>query len=197
MKPITPVYIDDIIGEIVQVTSAQILETIKANQIAAIGDGLMQQIRYSKSSYEELIENLYQADNGSTDKYTKYPLIHLVQDYTVERGVDAGSYGSTSLNILFIHQTEETYKIEDRDANVFKPVLWPMYYSFMAQLFNSGWTFGNDKGEYRHKVTKRAFWGKRKLEARSADGSKNSLNDFVDAIEINNLQVKFNFNNCP
>jgi hypothetical protein len=201
MKAITPVYIDDIIGDIVQATADAIvlkgttttlLQTIQANEIAALGSTLIQGIRYSKSSYEELIENLAQADGSTEGRYNKYPLIHLVQDVSVKRGEDIGAYGTTSLNIVFIHQTEQTYKIEDRDAKVFKPVLWPMYYQFMASLFNSGWAWGDDTAEYKHTVTKKAFWGNRKL----ATASKNILNDYVDAIEVNNLQVKFNYRNC-
>ncbi len=193
MKTITPVYIEDIIGEVVAATSSEVLPTIQANETAIFGRTNIQQIRYSKSSFDELIETLAQQDSGgSTTQKLKYPLVHFVQDFTVQRGQDVGSYGSTSLNIIFIHQTENIYKIEDRDEKVFKPVLWPIYYEFMAQLFKSKWTWGNNTGEFRHNVTKRAFWGNRKLE-----GRENKLNDYVDAIEISNLQIKFNFNNCP
>lgn len=186
-----PVYIDDIIGEIVQATATVILPVIQANEAAALGSSLIQQIRYSKSSFDELIETLAQADGSGEERFKKYPLIHLVQDIVIERGQDVGLFGSAGLDIVFIHQTVNTYKIDDRDEKVFKPVLWPMYYEFLNQLFKSGWTFGNDTGEYRHRLIKRAFWGNRQLQ-----GSKNKLNDYVDAIEIQNLNTKFNYLNC-
>lgn len=202
---IEPVYIDDIIGEVVQATSAAIVDKknnpgqsllglIQANETEALGATMIQQIRYSQSSFDELIETLAQADGSGEERYNKYPLIHLVQDITIERGQDVGIFGSAPLDIIFIHQTVNTYKIEDRNSKVFKPVLWPMYYEFMFQLSKSGWVYGtnSDTGEFRHRVTKRAFWGNRQLK-----GSKNILNDFVDALEVQNLQVKFNYTNCP
>ncbi|MES2428240.1 MAG: hypothetical protein V4560_14770 [Bacteroidota bacterium] len=191
MTATIPVYIDDIIGDVVDMVEASVLATIQVNETAALGGTKIQQIRYSKSSYNELLETLAQADGSSEERFNKYPLIHLVQDVTVERGSDVGIFGTTSLNIVFIHQTEQTYKVEDRDAKVFKPVLWPIYYDFMAQLYNSKWFVMNDTGEYRHQVTKRAYWGNRKLKS-----SELILNDFVDAIEVRNLNLKFFFKNC-
>ncbi len=192
MTATTPVYIDDIIGGVVTAVQNSILTQIKANETAALGGTKIQKIRYSKSSYNELLENLAQADGSPEERFNKYPLIHLVQDVVVDRGSEVGVYGTASLNIVFIHQTEQTYKIEDRDEKVFKPVLWPMYYDFLAQLYNSGWVVFNDVGEYRHQVIKRAFWGNRKLKA----AGEMILNDFVDAIEVRNLNLKFYFKNC-
>lgn len=197
-----PVYITDIIGEIVEATSdavvqknptKSLLEVIQANEAAALGRTMIQQIRYSKSSFDELIATLAQADGSSEEKFNKYPLIHLVQDVVEERGQDVNVYSSSLLNIIFIHQTDQNYKIDDRDEKVFKPVLWPMYYQFMEELKKSEWVFGDydTTGEFRHRVIKRAFWGNRNLQ-----GSKNILNDYVDAIEIQNLQLKINFSNC-
>lgn len=197
-----PVYITDIIGEIVEATSnavveknpaKSLLELIQANEAAALGRTMIQQIRYSKSSFDELIATLAQADGSGEERFNKYPLIHLVQDVVEERGQDVGIYSTTLLNIIFIHQTDQNYKIDDRDEKVFKPVLWPMYYQFMEELKKSAWIFGSydTTGEFRHRVIKRAFWGNRNLQ-----GSKNILNDYVDAIEIQNLQLKINFSNC-
>lgn len=200
------VYIDDIIGEVVTSTANAIvnpkapvlqqktlLQTIQDNETEALGSTYIQQIRYSKSSFNELIETLSQADKSGEERYNKYPLIHLVQDITIERGQDAGLFGTATLNIIFIHQTKQTYKIEDRDEKVFKPVLWPMYYMFLEQLKKNNWIMGDfdTTGEFRHRVIKRAFWGNRQLKS-----SESILTDFVDALEVQNLQVKINYSNC-
>lgn len=202
MTATSPVYIADIIGEVVQATSdavvrrnpvKSLLEVIQLNEIAALGSTMIQQIRYSKSSFDELIESLFQADGSGEERFNKYPLIHLVRDFYEERGQDVGLYAGTSLSIIIIHQTVQTYKIEDREEKVFKPVLYPIYYEFMRQLYKSLWVFGSDftTGEFRHRKIDRAFWGTRNLQ-----GSKNKLNDYVDAIEIQNLELKINFSNC-
>jgi|ERR1035437_532047 hypothetical protein len=193
MIPVIPVYIEDVIEEVNQAMSAQVLSIIQANETAALGSTLIEQIRYSKSSFDELIETLAQADNSGTERYKKYPLTHLVQDVEIDRGQDVGLFGSSNLNVIFVHQTVNLYKMDDRDQKVFKPVLWPMYYGFMEQLKKSKWIFGSwaQTGEFRHQIIKHGFWGDRKLE-----GSKNILNDYVDALEIRNLQIKLNNSNC-
>ena len=190
---IAPVYIDDIIEEVVQATSDEVLTTIQANETEVLGSSLIQQIRFSKSSFDELIETLFQADKSGEERFTKYPLVHLVQDIAIERGSDIGFYGTTNLTIVFIHQTQQNFKTDERDEKVFKPVLWPIYYEFMEQLKRSAWILNpwQNTGEFRHRVIKRAFWGNRKLET-----TKNILNDYVDAIEVQNLQLKINYSNC-
>lgn len=191
-----PVYIWEIIGEIVQATSDAVvdkvtgltlLQTIQANEVAVLGETHIQQIRYSKSSFNELIETLSQADGSAEERYNKYPLIHLVRDFYEERGQDPGAYATASLNIIIIHQTVNTYKVADREVNVFKPVLYPIYQEFLEQLDKSGWTKSGDLETFRHRKIDHAFWGNRKLE---------TLNDYVDAIEIQNLNIKINFFNC-
>jgi hypothetical protein len=191
---IAPVYIDDIIEEVVQATSDEVLTTIQANETEALGkSSLIQQIRFSKSSFDELIETLFQADKSGEERFKKYPLIHLVQDISIDRGGEIGFYGTANLTIVFIHQTKQTFKTDERDENVFKPVLWPIYYEFMEQLKRSAWILNpwQNTGEFRHRVIKRAFWGNRQLKA-----SENILNDYVDAIEVQNLQIKINYSNC-
>ena len=134
-----PVYIDDIIGEVIQATSAAILPTIIANETAALGSSLIQQIRFSKSSFDELIETLGQADKSGVERFNKFPLTHLVQDMVINRGADTGIFGTATVNIIFVHQTQQNFKTEERDEKVFKPVLWPIYYQFLEQLKKNNW----------------------------------------------------------
>lgn len=185
-------YIEDIIEEAVDKTSEKVLSIIQANETAALGSTLIQGIRYSKSSFDELIETLAQADGSPEENKTKYPLVHLVQDLFIKRGEDVGVFGSGDFNLVIIHQTDLNYKIEDRDVKVFKPVLWPIYFELLRQLHKSKWIFGSDvaTGEFKHTLIKRAFWGTRQLE-----GAKNKLNDYVDALEIRNLNLKY-YSNC-
>ena len=193
MSVTAPVYIEDIMSDIVQATSDKVLATIQQNEKDATGSSLIQAIRFSYSSFDELIETLLQADKSESQRELKYPCIHLVQDITIKRGQDVGFYGSILANIIFMHQTQQTFKTQERDQYVFKPVLWPIYYQFMEQMKLSPWILADydTTGEFKHDVIKRAFWGTRQLQA-----SKNRLNDYVDAIEVQNLLFKINFSNC-
>lgn len=194
MKHVTPVYIEDI-AEGWATALNDLVPTIKANETAALGmPSLIEQVRYSKSSFEELVQTLAQADGGGPSKFRKYPLLHLVQDVTITRGTDVGLFGKTNLRIVLIHQTRDDYKIEDRDLKVFKPVLWPLYYRLLEIIEKDKWIFGADTatGEFEHKITKRAFWGSRKLEG----DNSSILNDYVDALDITDLGLKINKSNC-
>jgi hypothetical protein len=183
-----PVYITDIIEEVVIATSSKVLSVIQANETAVFGETNIQQIGYSKSSFDELIETLSQKDGSSSERFNKYPLIHLVRDFSEERGELLGVYAGVSLNLVIIHQTQMTYKITDRENQVFKPVLYPIYYELINQLEKSRWTLDTGDDCLRHRKTDRAFWGNRNLT-----GQANKLNDYVDAIEVQNLQLKINY----
>lgn len=188
-----PVYIVDIIEEVVAATSAAILATIQENETTALElPSLIQKVSYHKSSFKELIVTLAQADPSDVGRFNKYPLIYLMRDFKEARGRLAGVYAEVNLRIIIIHQTESTYKITDREAKVLKPVLSPIYYEFMHQLFlHPMINVGPDEDGIPHDYWFRAYWG----SVQQSDG-KNALNDYVDAIEINNLALKINFPNC-
>ena len=124
----------------------------------------------------------------------KYPLIYLVQDFVEKRGQKPGIYAETSLNILIIHQTDNTYKITDRYANVFKPVLYPIYYSLIDQISHHKQINNFDETLIPHTKIDRSYWGKTSINA--AGNSALSLNDYVDAIEISNLDLNINYQLC-
>ena len=186
-----PVYIVDVIEEVVAATSAAVLSTIQANESEALQlPSLIQGISYQKCHFRELIENLIQADKSSTARYEKYPLIYLMRDFKERRGREAGIYAEVSLRIIIVHQTQQTYKITDREAKVFKPVLYPIYYEFMNQLFlhpmvNSA----TDTDGITHDKWDRSYWGRNLQQGEQ----KQVLTDFVDAIEIENLALKITF----
>lgn len=195
-----PVYVFDIIGEVVTATAAAIvsknpnktlLQTIQENEAAALGATLIEGIRYSKSSFAELIATLIQDDKPEETRNTKYPLIHLVRDFWEDRGKIIGFYAEVALNIIFVHQTVNTYKIGDREANVFKPILYPIYYEFFNQLAKHPQITVESNVMISHRKWDRPYWGNG-----NAGSSKNKLTDFVDAIECQNILLKINFKNC-
>ena len=194
MITVEPIYVTDVIGEVVTATSNAVvslnpsktlLQTIQANEIEALGETMIEGIRYSKSSFDELIETLIQADKTEEGRVNKYPLVHLVRDFYEDHGKTPGYEIDVSLNIIFIHQTISTYKIDDRDEKVFKPVLIPLKEEFITQLSKHKQIVSVNRRMISYREWKRAFWGSRQLQ-----GAKNKLADFVDAIELENLQLK-------
>lgn len=187
-----PVYIVDVVGQVVQAVQAQVLSTIQANDLAANGQTLIHAIDYQYGHLDELIQTLAQMDGDTSTRVVKYPLIYLVQDFRERRGQEAGVYASVSLNIIIAHQTEPTDKITDRMVKVFKPVLYPIYYSLKEQLAKSAMILQGSEDMIPEDKFDRAYWGTQKV----GGTAKNTLNDFVDAIELQNLQLKINYQPC-
>lgn len=190
-----PVYIVDIVGQVVQKVQAEVLAIIKANELAALGVTGINQINYQYGHFRELIQTMAQWDTDPSLRTQKYPLIYLVQDFKEARGKGAGVYADVSLNIIICHQTDPTYKVTDRMTNVFKPVLYPIYYSLIKQLTKNNLTFAVSPDLVPHDKWDRSYWGTLQLNTGGSD-HKLALNDFVDAIDIQNLQLKIDYQPC-
>lgn len=191
-----PVYIADVIGQVVDQVITEALGTVKANDLAVNGQSLIQTINYQYGHFRELIQTLAQWDadpNGLRSQ--KYPLIYLVQDFREQRGKSAGVYADVSLNIIICHQTEGDYKVSERMAKVFKPVLYPIYYSLLNQLSRHPMIFQGESDMIPHDKWDRSFWGTTKLVG-SGGTDRSQLADYVDAIDLQNLQLKISFQPC-
>ncbi len=87
-----PVYIVDIIGEVVQAASAKVLASIQANELAALGVNTITAVNYQKGHKLELIETLLQMSGHRTTEPLKYPCIYLVQDFQEVMNPRAGIF---------------------------------------------------------------------------------------------------------
>lgn len=195
MTTTKPVYIVDLIGTVVQAVIAEVLEQIQAAELDALGATNITTINYQYGHFRELIVTLGQWDTDPTLRMGKYPMIYVVQDFVEHRGKLAGVYADLTLQVIICHQTEDDYKIGERYVNVFKPVLYPIYYSFMKQLALSPMTFPSSPDLIAHDKWDRSFWGTSKVVG-SGGTDRSVLNDFVDAIDIQNLQIKIDYQPC-
>lgn len=182
-----PIYVIDIMEEITSSVNTEVLSTIQANETAVLGETLIQSVNFQKGYIKELIETLQQMDKDPTSRLLKYPLIWLVTDFKEGRGKTVGKYADTGLDLVIMHQTQQPFKIGDRYANVFKPVLYPIYYSFIKQCAMHPMIMQGDEEMIQHDKWDRSYWG---------TSTKNQLPDYVDAIEINNLSLDISFQNC-
>lgn len=192
-----PIYIVDIIGNAVCTAKSRIisdgktlLQVIQANEMALFGSTSISTIDYQYGHFAELLETLFQMTKSPEEMLKKYPLVYLVQDFSEDRGI-GGYYAATNLNIIIAHQTLNTYKITDRMRFVFKPVLYPIYYTLLKSFADYPGILEGDDDSISHTKIDRSYWG-----SNPAAGNKNALTDYLDAIEITNLSLKFNYNNC-
>ena len=187
-----PVYIVDIMGEVVTAAKAEVLATLQANEAEALGRTTIETVNYQKGHKIELIQTLIEMDRANSFQTKKYPLVYLVQDFVEKRGRKAGEYAELNLNIILAHHTESTRKVDDRYTKVFKPVLYPLYYALLRQIALHPLIFQSNEDDIQHDKIDRLFWG-----TQAAGGNdRNKLTDFVDAIEITNMNLKFYFKNC-
>ncbi len=107
-----------------------------------------------------------QKDKSNKFRFDKYPLIALFEDIDEN---NAGNYLNSSggLNIIIARATRPEYKADVRREKNFKPFLYPLFENFMQEY-------------------KRLYWGRSGLYRNSA----NIGNDFIDAIEIQNLSFR-------
>jgi hypothetical protein len=141
-------------------------------------------LNYQYGYLTELNETLIQYSKTPEFAVKKYPLIWLVEPYTIIRRND-GMFGHVDdLRIFIMTGTQKTYKAwQRRDVN-FTPVLQPIYRRFMEELTNHSPFIYN--GEHRY--TERYYWG---------ENQQSQLNDVVDVAEISRLSLMVNNNpNC-
>lgn len=187
-----PVYIVDIIGECVAEATQNVLSIIQANESQVLGRTGIQVINYQKGHKLELIETLVQMSKSSTYDALKYPCVYLVQDFAETRNPRTGIYADVRLNVIIMHHTDSTHKVDDRYDKVFKPVLYPLYDAFMNALAKHGMIMQYNKDSIPHTKIDRLYWGKQ-----SAGGNDRlSLTDYLDAIELQNLQLSIYFKTC-
>jgi hypothetical protein len=125
-------------------------------------------------------------------KFDKFPLIALFTDIPIFKN-KYGDYDGTLLEIIIATGTERTYDSPTREIKTFAPILRPLYTYFMEELERSNVFAVNDVNtDLKHEYNERFFWGKQGIYGNVG----NVFNDFIDAIQIRNLDLKVNVNNC-
>lgn len=176
-----PTYLVDIIGELVAQVSAQLTAQLQAMQPSITG------VHYLHGHPLEIVTTLAERDGSDTLMFQKYPLVCLFQDTPEEMNPGIGIHERTRLNLAIVNWTEPSYKAPERYAINFKPILYPIYESLMEAIRLSPQIMLEDQ-RVKHTKTDRLQWGTRRA------GEK--MGDFLDAIEITNLNLSIYIENC-
>jgi hypothetical protein len=94
---------------------------------------------------------------------------------------------NAKFELIIATRSEPNYTADQRMINTFVPILYPLYSQFLKSLANSGYFFDYPANKIQHTKTDRLFWGKNKNAA---------FGDYVDAIHIQNLQLKIKSFKC-
>ena len=110
-------------------------------------------------------------------QFEKYPLVVLLQDFTMSES--KANNVETSLNIIIVNNSNPEYSTEDRRKNNFTPVLDPLYNRLIQAIKDDSYMNLTDNS---WSLTRRYYWG-------SELNSKNIFGDFLDAIDIEGLNI--------
>lgn len=130
----------------------------------------------------EIVNIFKEWTRKDTVKKEQFPAICLFHDFE-ERVSNNGYERECDLNLVIMTDTKPTFTAADRYTYSFDPVLYPLYELFMERLAES-----SEIAEVYPEHTKidRLYWGKTGLYGNTG----NIFNDYIDAIEIDNLKIK-------
>jgi len=112
----------------------EVLDEVVLATKAAMGIPVL---RFDYGTVMELNTKLKDWNESSTDRATIYPLVWAQEPFTIVRdaSVGQGFYGrAEGLNIFIIAASDKNYTAQQRMANVFKPIILPIYRAFQKQL---------------------------------------------------------------
>lgn len=187
----TAPYIVDQFATIVDRVNTKVLATIQANEMAITGksESNIKVVRYQHGHPKEVIQTLKENDESQTLKFERLPLVALFEDFKVMDARVFGCWATVRLNLVILNHTKQEYVAEDRYAKNFKPILDVIYNELMIHIDKSGFYHIQDDTLIKHDMTRRLFWGRQGLYG----GVANIFNDFIDAIEISNLELDVYF----
>ena len=135
----------------------------------------------------DVVQQLQERDTSDNLKYSKYPLIALMQDFTESYGESSFVKSEvTSMNIIICTNTDADWNAAQRYDNTFRTVLQPLYELLIQKLIDSKQFLEIGKGLVPHDKIDRLFWGRSGLYGNEG----NIFTDRIDAIEIDNLELK-------
>jgi hypothetical protein len=186
---IQPVYIVDLFAAIVAATSTALL-----TQLQAV-DPLITGIRYEYGHYNDIRERIIAY--GKTGDKSVYPLIALFEDFKISHK-EPGLTGIAHLKLIIVHLSKKGVTRVQRETNVFRPILYPIYNEFLNQLKLSGKFMVYPAGEVPHEQINRPHWGDPELYKGGTATTHGGyiFNDILDGIEISNLDLKTYLPNC-
>lgn len=182
-RPDKPIIFVDIFRDIVAQVSADLLNDLQQLDPEITG------VHYLHGHPLEIIDTLRQRDRADWDhpeKYQRYPLVALFQDFPERRYSEPGIAFSPRFHIIIANPTMPEYKSDQRYDFNFRPILYPIYNQLMYRISKHKMFMGYGGTDgISHTKIDRLFWGREGLYANEA----NVFDDFLDCIEIIDLEL--------
>ena len=130
-------------------------------------------------------------DDSPLYRNQKYPLIFMLLDIEEEKDSDRQTFTiARNLNFIIATGTSKTDESTWRLENIFKLILNRLYEKFIAAIKSNEYIrdYITIDNRLPHTCTKRYFLG-------TSDANQNKFNDFVDAIELNINELRYETGN--
>lgn len=162
-------------------------EVVSAMRVPVIGSSPLSyyDIFYSPGRGNQIIKSISDVDNSISMKGVKFPLFALLMPVRESRGL--GYYADISVDRIIIAVRTATGAGSESVLNkysstgVYKTILYPMYYEFLNQLSRHKNVVCSDPENFSHT----------KIDVTSQVPNQGS-NDYIDSIEILNLEFTLN-----
>jgi hypothetical protein len=136
----------------------------------------------------EIRNRLIAKEKDPVNKFLKYPCVALRLDIPELVRGDVVDY---RLNIAILTYTNRNWSAEEREENVFVPILHPLYGLFMKSIKNSGLFQWQGLQKYpEHTKVDRYYWGTEGPQGNSAA----MFADPLDAVEMLDLKLSSTIN---
>lgn len=168
-----PIYVVDVIGEVVAAVDAVLFPTLNKH------------IFYQYGRSIQILNELLKLNTSITHKNEKYPLFALYQDFPEQNG--GGYYCTVKFpKIVIATITQSVDPVPKRYGATFKPTLYPIYEEFLRQLVRHKNIVANDPGQIPH-----IKWDRPGNTPAADKTLATNFTDYFDAIEIQNLELTF------
>jgi hypothetical protein len=172
----------DVMQKIVEEVSAEMTPQLK--QL----DEFIENVRFDYGHPSELVGRLADMTQGEKAKFRKYPLIGLFLDMPEKRGTELNVESEGKLNMFIAHGSRKEWTSPERNERNFIPHLDPVYECLMRKISKSKYVIKPEGNLFEHIYIRRYFWGSQGFEFYK-DGVKNVFGDYIDAIEIQGLEL--------
>ncbi len=181
----TPVYIDEIITDCVAKASTKLLPSLQAV------DSNIQQIHFEHGHPLEIIGIMKSMSEAIAKKPMRYPLVALFRDFPQKP--KQGFAFVANVQIFIMTRTKPEYYSNQRKEKSFKPILYPILNELIHQMELSGkFLFDGGMQNSWDEQIDHYFWGRESVFGSQA----NIFSDWIDCIEIKNLNLKTYLKNC-
>lgn len=167
-------------------TVVEQVKTVLLADLVALGKGITD-INYQTGSKKELKQTLQQMKDQAIP--ARFPLVWLVEPIE-ERRSDQGFYADVSLMVVIAHNGDKDKKSLQKEADVYTPILWPIYWELLNALAVT--PAFNSPDAYRISHSKIDM---KNASAEDGDTAQMFTTD-CDAIIIRNMELRVNYTNC-